>query len=50
MLPERYKSREVAQTQQCLPEKERVSSRQIQMMLFKRGPQNGPEILLCSGG
>lgn len=47
MLPENYKSREVAQTQQRLPEKEAVSNRQIQMMLlYKKGPQKGPEILV----
>lgn len=51
MLPGKYKSREVAQTQQCLPEKESVNNRRIQMMLLcKRGPQKVPEILLCSGG
>lgn len=51
MLPEKYKSRKVAQTQHCLPEKETVSNRQIQMMLlYKKGPKKGPEILLHGGG
>lgn len=50
MLTEKYK-REVAQTQQCLSEKETVSNRQIRIiLLYKKDPQKGPEILLCSGG
>lgn len=51
MLPVKFKSRQVTQTQQCLPEEETVSNRQVQVtLLHKRGPQKSPEILLRSGG
>lgn len=54
MFPVKFKSRQVrqvTQTQQCLPEEETVSNRQVQMtLLHKRGPQKSPEILLCTGG